>query len=204
MRLGPCDSHGAILVSDYFFFHLLKLRQTKKIRWSQRTGPRNEVEPKRIEKARNNLRTFETLSRTDILLNCKRKKDYGFNSQRTTQNLKTVIKVAKQLISLSQQNILSFRCSKRLETTLKNRPGVCMITNSTISVLKALEWQVGEQIFEMALTPCPGTQNPDAPKTYDDQSAARRISLWTSLVTPLNGQLHRSEAHRLRMYQCCG
>ena len=64
-----------------------------------------------------------------------------------------------------------------------------MIPNSTISVLRALEWYVGEQIFEMALTPCLGTQSPDAPKTYDDQSAARRISLWTSLVTPLNGQL---------------
>ena len=60
MRLGPCDSHGTILVSD-FFFPLLKLGLTKKICWSQRTGPRNEDEPKCIGKAGNNLRTFETL-----------------------------------------------------------------------------------------------------------------------------------------------
>ena len=56
----------------------------------------------------------------------------------------------------------------------------------------------------MALNPCPGTQSPDTPKTYNDQSAAREIFLWTPLETPLDGQLHGSEAHRLRMCQCCG
>ena len=29
----------------------------------------------------------------------------------------------------------------------------------------------------MALNPCPGTQSPDVPKTYDDESTARGISL---------------------------
>ena len=59
-------------------------------------------------------------------------------------------------------------------------------------------------MFEMALNPCPGTQSPDTPKTYNDQSASREIFLWTPLETPLDGQLHGSEAHRLRMCQCCG
>ena len=119
---------------------------------------------------------------------------------------------------------MNFRCSKRLETTLKIdqlyarlliQPFRCWRHWNGKLGSKFLKWLSTLVLALKALTYQKHTMTNLWQEEYLYRPHLRHLWMasytevkltdcMTPLATPLNGQLHRSEAHRLHMYQCCG